>query len=56
MPQNGWCPDHNYLVVKYDTNGNQLWNAEYTNSVGDDFVVDIVLDTLGNISSVRQFR
>jgi uncharacterized delta-60 repeat protein len=42
--------DYTYAVIKYDPNGNQIWEANYTElDFGQDFASCITLDKLGNV-------
>jgi len=38
----------NYIILKYDSNGNLLWHKEYDNHFAD-FLRDIVVDSDGNV-------
>jgi uncharacterized delta-60 repeat protein len=43
-------PHKDYVTIKYDTNGNQLWEARYNGpGKGDDLVAAIALDVCGNV-------
>ncbi|UCE38497.1 MAG: SBBP repeat-containing protein [Thermoplasmata archaeon] len=46
----GWGFDYNYVTIKYDSNGNELWVARY-NSIGnkDEIATSITIDPSGNI-------
>ncbi len=39
-----------YRTIKYDSSGNQKWNARYNGPVnGDDYAQDVALDSSGNV-------
>ncbi|MEK9154828.1 MAG: SBBP repeat-containing protein [Patescibacteria group bacterium] len=40
---------YDYVTVKYDTNGNQLWVAKYDNNRKYDFAAALSIDTVGNV-------
>lgn len=47
---NGPCYDYDFLTVKYDSSGNELWVCRYGGpSGGDDIAGSIALDRFGNI-------
>ncbi len=41
--------DHDYTVVKYDSNGNVSWIARNFNAGEDDYPTDIAVDGFGNV-------
>jgi Immunoglobulin domain/Beta-propeller repeat len=40
---------HDYLTVKMDSTGHQLWSKRYEGTGGDEILTSIVLDRLGNV-------
>ena len=41
--------DQNYVTIKYDANGNQLWSAVYDGGFGTDYAYDMAIDDFGSI-------
>jgi uncharacterized delta-60 repeat protein len=41
--------DQNYVTIKYDANGNQLWTVTYDGGFGTDYAYDMTIDDFGNI-------
>lgn len=44
-----WATGFDYLTIKYDPNGNQLWIARFDGGHGDDYGRGLVIDEDGNI-------
>jgi len=45
-------PPENYLncvTIKYDSNGNKLWESKYDRGFGEDWANDLALDSMNNI-------
>ncbi len=45
----GSIDSNGYGTVKYDSEGNELWTAQYDNPVGYEYARDLAVDTEGNI-------
>jgi len=45
----GASGDSDYIAVKYDANGNELWDMEYDGLGGNDYAQAVTLDGNGNI-------
>lgn len=42
--------DFDYLIVKYDSSGNEIWSVTYNSPLGgDDYLTSLIVDPLGNI-------
>lgn len=47
---NGLFPFRNYLLIKYDVNGNKLWNVSYDSGEDiDDDAIGVALDAIGDV-------
>lgn len=45
----GGGPEGDYILIKYDPDGNEIWTRRYDGGYGGDWPVDMVIDSINNV-------